>query len=170
MRFKNIEIPRFCCFLTNIFPFNNNRIHLFAPVPAKRWNFTSVSVHSACVFLSGATASSRSGAEKVQLDQRSIIYAQPSANSICRCDFSVRIRHAHRTENPRRNAEQKRSCCICQRSYYQKKRADNPYSSIGYGLSALRLCVRFFDNCYFERKACVCFFQLLHHASGFSGP
>ena len=30
---------------------------------------------------------SQSGTQKVQLDQRSIIYAHPSANSICRCDF-----------------------------------------------------------------------------------
>ena len=26
----------------------------------------------------------------------------------------------------RRKAERKRSCCVCQRSYYQKKRADKP--------------------------------------------
>ena len=29
----------------------------------------------------------------------------------------------------RRKAERKRSCCVCQRSYYQKKRADKPCAS-----------------------------------------
>lgn len=173
MRFKNIEIPRFCGFLTNIFPFNNNRMHFLPLFRRKDGNlcpWTRTELMSFSHLSPVSPVFSQSGTQKVQLDQRSIIYAHPSANSICRCDFSVRIRHPHRMENPRRKAEQKRSCCICQRSYYQKKRADNPYSSIGYGLSALRLCVRLFDNCYFERKACVCFFQLLHHASGFSGP
>ena len=28
----------------------------------------------------------------------------------------------------RRKAERKRSCCVCQRSYYQKKRADKPWA------------------------------------------
>ena len=140
MRFKNIEIPRFCCFLTNIFPFNNNRIHLFAPVPAKRWNFTSVSVHSACVFLSGATASSRSGAEKVQLDQRSIIYAHPSANSICRCDFSVRIRHAHRTEPPHSNPAPKRNTTPRGVQLRKHSKAREKRYSSGYAVSFIFAC------------------------------
>ena len=38
-----------------------------------------------------------------------------------------------------------RSCCECQRSYYQMKRADNPHLMAN-GLSALRLCVWLFDN------------------------
>ena len=29
----------------------------------------------------------------------------------------------------RGKAERKRSCCVCQRSYYHKKRADNPLST-----------------------------------------
>ena len=38
-----------------------------------------------------------------------------------------------------------RSCCECQRSYYQMKRADNPHLMAN-GLSALRLCVWLFYN------------------------
>ena len=40
-----------------------------------------------------------------------------------------------------------RSCCECQRSYYQMKRADNPHLMAN-GLSALRLCVTFFSYSY----------------------
>ena len=42
-----------------------------------------------------------------------------------------------------------RSCCECQRSYYQMKRADNPHLMAN-GLSALRLCVWLFDNCHIK--------------------
>ena len=50
-----------------------------------------------------------------------------------------------KTAVQRRKAERKRSCCVCQRSYYQMKRADNPHLMAN-GLSALRLCVWLFDN------------------------
>ena len=62
-----------------------------------------------------------------------------------RCERAKRTRRyllGHRRSAPQ--GRTKRSCCVCQRSYYQKKRADNPYSSIGYGLSALRLSVWLF--------------------------
>ena len=49
----------------------------------------------------------------------------------------------------RRKAERKRSCCVCQRSYYQKKEPINRVP-LGYGLSALHLCVWLFDNCHIE--------------------
>ena len=38
----------------------------------------------------------------------------------------------------RRKAEPKRSCCVCQRSYYQKKRADKPCA---WWLTDYRPCV-----------------------------
>ena len=49
----------------------------------------------------------------------------------------------------RRKAERKRSCCVCQRSYYQKKRADKPCAS-WLRVIGLRLCVWLFDNCHIE--------------------
>lgn len=42
-----------------------------------------------------------------------------------------------------------RSCCECQRSYYQMKRADNPHLMAN-GLSALRLCVWLSNNGYIQ--------------------